>query len=849
MRSIFWAILASSFFIPSSPIFSQKATLTIVKGQVTDAETKEGLAFVSVASPGFAAGTRTDENGFYLLRTEQKITQIQFNYLGYTPQIFPVKTGEQQTIDVVLKPAATQLEEVTVRAKKYKRKDNPVVALIELVIAHRDENHIEHLDTYQDEQYEKIFLGLSNLNERLKTRKMLRPMRFVLENTDTSKLGGLPVTPVFLQENVMDFYSQSDPKKWKKYIKATKSVRFGEMVDDEGMDKGLQYLYQDVDIYDNYVTMLSDQFMSPIAKNAPLFYRYYSADTLIESGKKVVRLEFYPKNKLDMLLQGDLYVALDSTYAITRINFSINPNINLNWVKELVVEQDFQLLPTGKWVLATEDYRMHFGLNNRGTTGMVAQRLVTHRNRLFNQPIPDSIMTGSVSEIITLPTAKKVVENEYWDTTRPTPLNAAEVATYKNLDSLRNTRFYKVSTKVAYAIFGGYADLGKLQIGVLNTFYSFNEVEGSRIRFGGRTGPKLSKNWRLEGWAGYGIRDQRWKYSIGGVYGLKGSEFNRFPNHLVRFNYLHDVILPVQNFQAVQSANFANSVVRGANNKFFYYDRINFQYEREFKNHFSVMAGGENRQFRPAGALLFEPADGGAAIQDPVLASAAFLQLRYAPGETFYQGGNNRAIVDFKYALTVRYSHGFKGIAGGQYDYNELVASYYKYSNTPPFGYNKFYLEAGGVLGKVPFPLLTLHRGNQSYITQQFSYNLMNFMEFVSDRYATLMVEHYFNGFFLNKIPLLRKFKLRETCSFKLLYGQVSAQNRPTEDSGLLKFPEFPDGTPITYTLENQPYMEASIGITNIFKVFRVDLVRRFNYLEHPGTVKYGVRAGVWVEF
>lgn len=846
MRSIFWTAFVVGVAFPAFSVFAQKSTFTVVKGQVTDADTKDGLAFVSIAAPGFAASTRTDENGFYLLRTEQKITKVQFNYLGYQTQVLPVKSGEQQ-LNVVLKPIVQELDEVVVKARRYQKKDNPVVELIEHVIANREKNHIDFLNTYQDEQYEKIFLGLSNLSDKLRTNRLLKPMRFVFENIDTSKLAGLAVTPVFLQENMMDYYSRSNPKQWKKYIKASKSVRFGEMVDDEGLDKGLQYLYQEVDIYHNYVDMLSDQFMSPIAKNAPLFYRYYSGDTIEEAGKKLVRLEFYPKNKLDMLLQGDLYVVLDSTYAVTRINFSINPNINLNWVKELVVEQQFRLLPTGKWVMGTEDYRMHFGINKRGV-GMVAQRFVTHSNSLIDPVLPDSVFQGKASEIVTLPGSAKVLDDQYWENARPAPLNTAEANTYTNLDSLRKTRFYKLSTKFGYAVFGAHLDIGKLQLGPLSTFYSFNEVEGSRLKVGLRTGPKVSKQWRVEGWAGYGLRDRRWKYSIGGVYGLKRSEFNRFPTQVLRVNYLNDVLLPVQSFQASPSADFVNSVVRGSNNKFFYYKRANAQYEREFKNHFSFIVGGDNRQYRPAGALLFE-LEPGTPLQDPVLASAAFIQLRYSPGETFYQGGATRSIIDFRYTAALRYSRGIKGFVGGQYDYNELVASLYKFSNTPPLGYNKVYLEAGGVFGKVPFPLLTIHRGNQTYITQQFSYNLMNFMEFVSDRYATLMVEHYFGGFFLNKIPLIRKLKLRETCSFKMLYGQVSAQNRPEENSDLLQFPSFPDGTPITYTLESKPYMEASIGITNILKVLRIDLIRRFSYLEHPGASKYGVRAGFWVEF
>ncbi|MFN0216873.1 MAG: DUF5686 family protein [Saprospiraceae bacterium] len=848
MRPIFWILLFVLPTISSTTVFSQKTIYTLVKGKVTDAETKEGLAFVSVAAPGFAAGTRTDENGFYLLRTDQKITKVQFNYVGYVSQLVSVRTGEQQTVDIVLAPTATQLSEVTVRPKKYQRKNNPAVELIELVIAHRDQNHIADLRSYQDEQYEKIFLGLSNIKEKLKKRKLLRPMRFVFENVDTSKLGGLAVTPIFMQENVMDFYSRSNPDQWKKYIKATKSVRFGEMVDDDGLNKGLQYLYQDVDIYDNYVEMLSDQFMSPIAKNAPLFYRYYAADTIQEGGKKIIRLEFYPKNKLDMMLQGDLYIALDSSYAVTRINFSINPNINLNWVKELVVEQDFHLLPSGKWVLSSEDYRMHFSLTDK-SVGIVAQRLVTHRNPLINPILPDTVLGGAVSEIITLPTAANVQDNDFWEAARPAPLNAAETATYSKLDSLRKTRFYKIGTRVWYVLFAAYADVGKFQLGPVSTFYAFNEVEGDRLRFGGRTSPKMSKRWRLESWAGYGFRDQRWKYNVGGVYGLKGKEFNKFPKEMVRASYLHDVLLPIQNFQANQEANFGNSIVRGTNDKFFYYDRVVALYEREFQNHFSCQIGAENRQFRPAGALLFEPAEGGPAVQDPVKASSAFVQMRYSPGETFYQGGTTRSIIDFNYTLALRYSKGFKGVAGGQYDYNEVVASFKKFSNLPPFGYNKLYVEAGGLFGKVPFPLLTLHRGNQTFFTQTYSYNMMNFMEFVSDRYATVMVEHYFMGFFFNKIPLLRRLKWREACSLKVLYGQVSAQNQPSENSGLYKFPASLDGTPISYTLEKKPYVEASVGITNILKVLRVDLYRRFNYLEHPGAVKYGVKVGVWVEF
>lgn len=841
-------VLLSYFLILTQSLFAQNTPLTIVNGKIIDAETRTPLPFVSINVPGAPIGTRSDENGLYLLKSSKAFSLLRFNNLGYQSLSVAVKPGTQQTIDVQLQPESQQLGEVTIKAEKYRNKNNPTVELIRLVIGNRDKNHLEKQLTYQDEQYEKIFLGLSNVRDRMKTRRMLKNIRFVLENTDTSKLAGTPVVPIFLQENVLDFYSQKNPKKWKKYIKASKSVRFPGYLDQEGLNKTLQYLYEDIDIYDNYITLLTDQFMSPIANNAPTFYRYYPGDTLEENGKKIVRLGFFPRNKTDMLLQGDLYIALDSSYAVTRINFTVNPDINLNWVNDLNIEQDFNCLPSGKWMLATEDYRMHFGITDR-SLGLVAQRYVSHRQASVDLPLPDSLMTG-VSETVSLPLADRA-DTSYWSQARAVPLNSAEAATYGNLDSLQNTRFYKITTKILYTLIGAYAGAGPyFELGPINTFYAFNGVEGSRFRIGGRTTPKLSHRFRLEGYLGYGLKDQKWKGSVGGVYALRGTDYNKFPNNLLRVNYLNDVLLPVQNFQgSSQSANLFSSVVRGANDKFFYYEKFNLQYEREFQNHVSYTAGFQSQSFRPAGALLFEPAGGGAPVHDPVLASAVYTQIRYAPGEKFYQGNVGRLLVDFNYIATLRYARAINGFMNGQYNYHELTASFYKYTDLPPFGYNTLYLEAGGVFGKVPFPLLNIHRGNQSYISQQYAYNLMNFMEFISDRYATVITEHYFNGFIFNKIPLLRRLKLREVCTFKMLYGQVSDRNQPDEHSGLYQFPRYPDSRPITYTLERKPYVEASLGISNIFKIIRIDFVRRFTYLEHPEVTKFAVRLQLLATF
>jgi hypothetical protein len=829
---------------------AQKQAYTVVRGQVTDAENKSTIPFASISVPGMPIGVRTDVDGNYELKTDKPITQIKCSVLGYESKTIDVKTGKQQVINIVLAPSSEVLGEVTIKAEKYRNKNNPAVELIQLVVQNRDKNHIQELQTYHDEQYEKIFFGLSHLRDKMKDRRMLKSVRFLLDNTDTSKVEGLGVVPVFLQENFMDYYSQKNPKKWKKYITASKSVQFPGYVDQEGMNKILQYMYEEIDIYDNYITLLTDQFLSPIANNAPLFYRYYPKDTSIEDGRKIVRLEFYPRNKTDMLLQGDLFIALDSTYPVKRINFTINPAINLNWVTDLDITQDYQFLPNGKCILNTEDYRLQFGLSEK-SIGMAAQRFVVHRNPQINQTLPDSLFKG-ISEIVHLPISTKT-DTAFFTANRPTPLNHAEEWTYRNMDSLQQTKFYRIMSQGLYILIGAYTPVGKnFEIGPINSFYAFNAVEGTRIRFGGHTSSNLSNRFKLDAWVAYGFKDERLKYYIGGTFALPGTQYNKFPVNLFRVNYTNDVLLPGQNFQGTQLSNLGSSVVRGVNDKFFLTHKLKVEYEREFDNHFSYIVGVKQQDYSALGALRFEPASGGAPEYKPVTAASPYLQLRYGRGEKNYQSSNSneRVLIDFNYIATLRYSKGINGFMGGQYNYHEVVGSIYKYTDVPPFGYNILYMEAGGLFGKVPYPFLTIHRGNQSYFNQVFSYNLMNFMEFISDRYATVITEHYFNGFFLNKIPLLRRLKWREVCTFKMIYGGVSAQNRPDANStGLYKFPTEPDGTPITHTLEKKPYAEMGIGVSNIFRVLRIDYIQRLSYLQNPGISKSGIRASIVLTF
>src|ERR1019366_7039774 len=113
--------------------------------------------------------------------------------------------------------------------------------------------------------------------------------------------------------------------------------------------------------------------------------------------------------------------------------------------------------------------------------------------------------------------------------------------------------------------------------------------------------------------------------------------------------------------------------------------------------------------------------------------------------------------------------------------------------------YTDILIEGSKLIGQVPYPLLQVAPANQTYAYLPTSFNLMNFMEFVSDQYAAIYIDHYFNGFIMNRIPLIRKLKLREKICFKAITGNLSNQNNPAATPGIFQFPTEKNGVPKTY--------------------------------------------------
>jgi hypothetical protein len=833
--------------------FQASAQQTVITGVITDASDKDPIPYATVLFKGTGIITKTDADGKYVISTSEVHDQLQVSYVGYKTAYATVKTGESQVLNIKLQSESQSLTEVTITSNKrpsYRNKNNPAVELIRKVIENKAKNQNENYNHVQYQQYEQMQFSLSNLSDKFKNKKIFKNYQFLFEEQDSTKIGGKLTLPVFLEEKVSQNYLQKSPDKKKTILIGDKHVNYdSKFIDTKGLSKYFERMYADINIYDSNISLVSNQFLSPIADASPTFYKFFITDTIKTHSPNLIELSFIPRNNTDLLFEGKMYITMDGNYAVQDAYLTVNKNVNLNFVRDLEAKLDFEKNPDGRYHLSKTNLIVDFGINKNKGGGFTGQRTVVIKDYVINKPQPDTVFNGPA--LVVAPVAE-TQPDQFWAAQRAGDTTVqANLHIYKNIDTLQTIPSFKRTADLVTLLFAGYKNFGPFEVGPVNTFYSFNNVEGFRLRLGGRTTPELSKRYYFETYGAYGFKDEKWKYFFSGTYSLNDKSIYAFPQNYIRGSFQRDTKIPGQDLQFVQEDNFLLSFKRGENNTLLYNDFYKIDYMHEFENHFSYQLIARKWTQRPGGSLYFNNFENNTVNPvDAITTSELNLTLRYAPNEKFYQGKIYRVPIIDKFPIfTLKYTVGLKGVLGGQYNYHSLIGRMDKRFYLSQLGYSDVTVEGGNIFGKVPFPLLTIHRANQSYSYQLDSYNLMNFLEFVSDHYASINIDHNFNGFFFNKIPLIKKLKLREAISFKALYGGLRDENNPSDDPSLLQFPKNSAGETRTYTLGSEPYMEGSIGIGNIFKVLRVDMVKRFNYLNNPEVSEYGIRARVKFDF
>ena len=825
---------------------------TIVTGRVIDATDRKPLPAVAVTFVGTIQGSITNNNGEFRIITDKTVTQIKASFLGYKDAVYAVKQGVTQVINIRLAPIQSQLKEVVVKSgkkTKYRNKDNPAVELIRKVIENKEKNQPKNYDYLEYKEYDRMTFSLVNVAGGIGDKKLLKPYKFMFDNRDSTSVPGKSLLPFFLDEKVSQYYYRKNPEKEKTSILGQKNVNFGGSIDSQGLDVYFKYIVAKVDIYSSDIFLVGTNFLSPISATAPTFYKYFITDTIVVNNQKLIELSFTPRNTADQLLEGKLYITQDGNYAVQADQLTVNKHVNVNFLNYLEVKQEFAQNPDGRYHLDKSTILANFAFTQNRKGGMFGIREIVYGNYLVNTPRPDTVYQH---DDLSPSDAAMGRSEQFWQQNRLDTLTTAESKVYKNTDSLRNMKSFQRTLDWATFFLAGYKDEKWFEIGPSNAFYSFNPVEGTKLRIGGRTTPELSKRYYFENYIAYGTTDKKFKGFLSATYSFTDKSIYQFPQNYLRFNVQYDTYIPGENFQFVDEDNVLLSFKRGNNTKYFYDLNYRLSYVHEYENHFSYNMAFQTENLSPTGSLYFQDYNNSGQLQSihNLFSTDLSVGLRYAPDEQFYQGKIYRYPVPSRHpVLYLDYDEGLKNVLDGQYSWQKLHARIDKRFYFSVFGYADVTTEAGHLFGQAPYPLLDIFHANQTYSYQIYSYNLMNFLEFVADHYESISIDQHFQGFFFNKIPLLKKLKWRETASLKAIYGGLSNDNNPSLHPSLFQLPVATNGQPITYPLGNTPYVEASVGIENIFKFVRIDLVHRFTYLDHPDVAKWGIRTLVQLSF
>ena len=826
---------------------AQTVTLTTVHGRVTDT-LNTPRPYASVQVDGEEIGVRTDIDGYFYFQSKKHPKFVKIAYVGYKSQKVKINPDVHNELEIKLLEETYGIQEVTIRPKKYRKKDNPAVDLIQEVFKHKDQNRKEGLDYYSFEKYEKLEFDLNNINDGFRKKWYLKRFRFIFNNVDTNDVNGKVALPFFFRERLLEVKYRKDPSTLKEYLVGENQTKLRDEydVDNDGVSKYISNLYQDIDIYQPNIDLLSIQFVGPLSGIATSYYRFYITDTLEVNGEKFADVFFAPMNKSNLAFMGNMLVALDSTYAVRKVVMGVSKDINLNFVTDLRIEQEYDFFGEGssrRLLLTTDAVTMDFNiLKNAEGRSLLVHKTNSYRNYVLNQPIPDSLFSPPVPTLVKRPIQ---LTAEDWPDYRHQPLEIREVAIGKMMDSIQHSPTFRTVMTASNIAGTGFVKFGGLEMGPIATFASFNDIEGSRFRVGGRTNQKFIKPLQLSGYLAYGTLDRQWKYRAAATWSLSGELPRKFPMNNITVGYQRDIRPLGADISNWSPDNLLLSFQRGSNSRMAYQDVARVEYVREFQTGFSVNPFFYWKRFTPAGKLSFEYQAVGTPdfiSQPDITTTEAGVILRFAPNEKFYQGTTYRfTMLTQKPVFTLTYRAGVSTI-GGTYDYHKLVASFSKYFFLGPLGRSYVFAEAGRTFGTVPFPLLDIHRANQSYQYDWYSYNLMNFMEFASDKYFGLTLYNNFSGLLLNNIPVIKKLQWREVATLKLLWGGLDDKNRPTVDNGLLRFPLNDQGADYIHTLGSKPYVEASVGIANIFRVIRLDYLWRLSYTDLPNVDTWGIR-------
>lgn len=855
-----------------------KAQIHSVRGIVIDSVTNKPMEYIAVYFEKTSTGCVTNYDGEFFLTDDSGRNILVIDAIGYKTRRITLDSGRTSELKIKMQPEAIQLKGAVVKPKKekYSKKDNPAVELIRNVIANKGQNRIESKEYFKSDYHEKLTLSLDDYNPDLEKKKK---MSFVREHIDTSEITGKPILTFSIREKISDYYYRKSPKTEKTIQKAGRHIGLDEELDrNGGLTATLDQLFTGVDIFDNEIAFIANRFVSPISSTlATSYYKYYIMDTVKVEGVPCIDLSFVPFNSQSFGFTGRLYVTTDGKYSIKKVQLNFPSSSNINWIDKLRIDQTFQQTEDGSWALTREDSYVNLTLME-GSQGIFA-----HQTRSFDNFISDErLLADHPAYKIDGPTKilpeAKMQDDEYWKENRITTLTDRELAIEKVTQDFKENTNITFWTK-AIDIFvsewipsGKSKEVSKFDIGPVLSFLSWDHTEGWRVRLGGMTTANLNDRWFANGYIAYGFRDRKIKGNIELTHSFNEKEYHKAekPLNNLSVSYTYDVFSPEtigEQHDIVTSFKTKSAV------KYQYIRKIKLNYEKQWINSLTSNLWLENDTYNPAteytadglpanGTLFYRlqgSSDLRSYIRDFNVAELG-ASLRWAPGERVFNAVSQRANIDKDtpiFILTHRI--GTAGYDGGEWNFGKTANSFL-YNSTQLEIFKRFRLSiagfldakitAGKVWDQVPYNLLMMPASNQSFSYRRETFHTMNALEFVTDQYVQANLTWHMKGLILNRIPLLKKLKLREIVCYNIAYGSLTDKNNPELHPERLF--ELPEGTMALNG--NKPYMEVGVGLENIFQLFRVVYFYRIPTYPHPENAdflsKWGrLCIGVYADF
>ena len=834
----------------------QQVAVTQITGYVRDSLSRDGIPYASISMVGTSEGTMATDKGGFTINSRASFKQLRVTAMGYSPKVVDIKPGQGSVIIIELVPTGVELDEVVVRKgkEKYSKKNNPAVDMIKKLRAKRDDNDPQRFPHYGYTQYERMMVGFGDLDEIVKQPE---DQKWVDQYADTSMLTGKRVLPFSIKETVARDYYSSNPDAHKQIVLGTRSAGIDEQIDQANVKKVMDDFMREVDIFQNDVTLLSNRFVSPLSRIAVDFYKFYLNDTVMLDGERCAVLSFVPFTPQTFGFLGRLYVSLeDTTMFIKRVSMGVPYDINLNYVERMSIEQDYERALNGSRLKVRDNVEVSLKLLP-SLPVVFARRETSYRDHNFERP-ESGVFNNKAEQ--TVESSAAYMPDEFWQEYRPANVRANTTTMQGLMKRLRGSKWFYWAEQFVVVMVNGYvptAKVSKFDIGPLNTTISGNSLEGLRLRLGGMTNVNLSRHWFARGYLAYGFRDEKFKYmgSLEYSFTPKKALDQEFPIHSLRLTHKYDVDKLAQHYLYTNQDNVFLTLKRHKDVRMQYLRTTSLEYRHEWYNHFSIALGIEHNVHEATQYVPFIYADGSSRLRYTEAGFTA--QLRFAPGETFYQARSYRIPINMDAPIiTLTQTYMPKGFLGSLNEVNKTELGLQKRFWFSAFGYADVIIKCEKVWSRVAYPDLLMPNVNLSYTIQPESYALMKPMEFINDQALSWDLTYWGNGVLMNRLPLIKKLRLREVFTLRGIWGSLSDKNNPSlisnpsslisgQQPALFLFP----ADALCQPMEGKPYMEAGVGLDNILTILRVDYVWRLNYRDHAGTDRQGIRIQLHFNF